>query len=179
MRKSILSAIAALSLCLCMPAAAQTLMKTTPRQSAKAARIKLSEDHIKEVQRALEGRGYDVGKVDGELGSKTERALRQFQKAQRLPVTGQIDRATLARLRDQVRAVQRALRRKGYDIKTIDGTFGEKTERELRKFQKAQHLPVTGEIDDRSLKALQIGKKGAAARRAPARAKRLQKTPPK
>jgi peptidoglycan hydrolase-like protein with peptidoglycan-binding domain len=173
-RKSILSAIAALSLCLCMPATAQTLMRTTPRQSAKIARIKLSEDHIKEVQRALEAKGYDVGEVDGELGSKTERALRKFQKAQRLPVTGQIDRATLARLRDQIRAAQRALRRKGYDIKTIDGTFGEKTERELRKFQKARHLPVTGLLDDKSLNALQIGKRGAAGRGAPARAKRPQ-----
>ena len=179
MRKSILSAIAALSLCLCMPAAAQTLMRTTPRQSAKTARIKVSRDRIQEVQRALEGKGYDVGDVDGEFGSKTERALRKFQKAQRLPVTGQIDRATLARLRDQIRAVQRALLRKGYDIKAIDGTFGEKTERALRKFQKAQHLPVTGLLDDRSLNALQIGKRGAAGRGAPARAKRLQKKHPK
>jgi peptidoglycan endopeptidase LytE len=178
-RKSILSAIAALSLCLCMPAMAQTLMRTTPRQSAKTARIKVSEDRIREVQQALEGKGYDVGKIDGEFGSKTERALRKFQKAQRLPVTGQIDRATLARLRDQIRAVQRALRRKGYDIKTIDGTFGEKTERALRKFQKAQNLPVTGLLDDRSLTALQIGKRGAAGRGAPARAKRSQKKRPK
>jgi peptidoglycan endopeptidase LytE len=158
---------------------AQTLMRTTPRQSAKTARIKVSEDRIREVQQALEGKGYDVGKIDGEFGSKTERALRKFQKAQRLPVTGQIDRATLARLRDQIRAVQRALRRKGYDIKTIDGTFGEKTERALRKFQKAQNLPVTGLLDDRSLTALQIGKRGAAGRGAPARAKRSQKKRPK
>jgi peptidoglycan endopeptidase LytE len=162
-----------------MPAMAQTLMRTTPRQSAKTARIKVSEDRIREVQQALEGKGYDVGKIDGEFGSKTERALRKFQKAQRLPVTGQIDRATLARLRDQIRAVQRALRRKGYDIKTIDGTFGEKTERALRKFQKAQNLPVTGLLDDRSLTALQIGKRGAAGRGAPARAKRSQKKRPK
>ena len=179
MRKSILSVIAALSLCLCMPAAAQTLMRTTPRQSAQTARTKVSRDHIEEVQRALQGKGYDVGRIDGTVGSKTERALRKFQKAQHLPVTGQIDRASLARLRDQIRAVQRALLRKGYDIDAIDGTFGPKTERALRKFQKAQELPVNGLLDDRSLAALKVDRRGAAGRQAPARAKRWQKKHPK
>jgi peptidoglycan hydrolase-like protein with peptidoglycan-binding domain len=142
-RKSILSVIAALSLCLCMPAAAQTLMRTTPRQSAQTARTKVSRDHIEEVQRALQGKGYDVGRIDGTVGSKTERALRKFQKAQHLPVTGQIDRASLARLRDQIRAVQRALLRKGYDIDAIDGTFGPKTERALSS-KKPKSFLLTG-----------------------------------
>ena len=178
LRKSVLSAIAALSVCWCMPATAQTLMRTTPRQSAQTVRIKLSRDQIREVQRGLEGKGFDVGDVDGKIGSKTERALRAFQKSQRLPVTGQIDRATLARLRDQIRAVQRALLRKGYDISAIDGTFGDKTERALRKFQKAQGLPVTGLLDDRSLAALKIGQRGAAGTGPPARAKTWQKKHP-
>lgn len=179
MKISVLSAIAALSVCLSVPATAQTLMRTTPRQSAHAARIKVSRDRVEEVQRALEGKGFDVGEVDGKIGSKTERALRTFQKSQRLPVSGQIDRATLARLRDQIRAVQRALLRKGYDISVIDGTFGEKTERALRKFQKVQGLPVTGLFDERTLSALKIGRTGAARNRAPAPAKTWQKRHPK
>lgn len=178
-RISVLSAVAAISLCLSVPATAQTLMRTTPRQSAHAAGFKVSRDRIEEVQRALDGKGFDVGEVDGKIGAKTEHALRTFQKSQRLPVSGQIDRATLARLRDQIRAVQRALRRKGYDISVVDGTFGDKTERALRKFQKVQGLPVTGLFDERTLSALKIGRTGVPRNRTPAPAKAWQKQHPK
>mgnify|MGYP000862509729 FL=1 len=174
-RISVLSTIAALSVCLSVPATAQTLMRTTPRQSAHAPGFKVGRDRIEEVQRALEGKGFDVGEIDGKIGSKTEHALRTFQKSQRLPVSGQIDRATLARLRDQIRAVQRALRRKGYDISVVDGTFGDKTERALREFQKGQGLPVSGRFDERTLSALKIGRTGAARNTTPAPAKAWQK----
>jgi membrane-bound lytic murein transglycosylase B len=41
-------------------------------------------------------------------------------------------------------AVQRGLERRGYDIGTIDGVFGKKTEAAIRDFQQRQGLPVTG-----------------------------------
>jgi len=93
----------------CMPAAAQTNMQTTPRQSTQqeqilaqqqdqTARTGLSRDQIREVQRALLRRGYDAGPEDGSFGPWTARALRMFQKAQQLPVTGQLDDRSLAAL---------------------------------------------------------------------------------
>ena len=45
---------------------------------------------IAEVQAALLKLGYNVGKVDGKLGSKTRAAIRAFQKSQNLNVNGQI-----------------------------------------------------------------------------------------
>lgn len=46
------------------------------------------------LQLGLARAGYSPGAVDGIFGPKTEAALRQFQKAAGLPVTGKSDRAT-------------------------------------------------------------------------------------
>lgn len=50
------------------------------------------------IQRGLKARGYDVGTVDGVIGTKTEIAIRSFQKKQGLTVTGTATRALLASL---------------------------------------------------------------------------------
>ena len=50
------------------------------------------------VQAALKQRGYYRGPIDGIAGGGTVRALRAFQHAAGLPVSGRIDRATIARL---------------------------------------------------------------------------------
>ena len=51
------------------------------------------------VQRELTQLGYYHGPIDGIVGSKTEQAIRWFQSVDKLPVTGQIDSATLQALR--------------------------------------------------------------------------------
>jgi hypothetical protein len=58
-----------------------------------------SSDVILAVQRALAQLGYYHGPVDGVVGPQTERAIRWFQSADSLPVTGAIDSATLRALR--------------------------------------------------------------------------------
>lgn len=50
------------------------------------------------LQRGLQAKGYDVGTVDGVIGAKTEAAIRDFQKRQRLAITGTANRDLLARL---------------------------------------------------------------------------------
>lgn len=177
MKKSIFSTIAALSLCLCMPAPAHSRTPVAARQNAHSVRIKVDRDLVEEVQLALLALGYDVEKADGDFGSKTKRALRTLQKSQGLPATGQINSATLAHLRRLIRSVQRALMRKGYDVSVIDGTFGPSTKRALQRFQKAQRLPVTGLMNRRTLKALRIGQKksgGTGKSKAPDRQRRRQ-----
>lgn len=52
------------------------------------------------VQARLRGLGFYFGKVDGEIGPKTQAALRRFQKAQGSSVTGELDDATRSSLRD-------------------------------------------------------------------------------
>jgi peptidoglycan hydrolase-like protein with peptidoglycan-binding domain len=43
------------------------------------------------VQSGLAQRGYYHGPIDGEIGSGSRQAIRAFQAAQSLPVTGLID----------------------------------------------------------------------------------------
>ena len=50
------------------------------------------------VEQRLEQFGADPGRVDGVFDRDTRRAIRRFQKARDLPVTGYVTTATLARL---------------------------------------------------------------------------------
>jgi Putative peptidoglycan binding domain len=54
---------------------------------------------IVSVQKELARLGYYHGQIDGMTGSETAQALRWFQSVDKLPVSGQIDSATLQALR--------------------------------------------------------------------------------
>ncbi|GAK50005.1 hypothetical protein Despr_2905 [Candidatus Moduliflexus flocculans] len=53
---------------------------------------------VKQAQIALRQRGYQIGQVDGIWGKQTRAALTRFQQDQGLPVSGELDDATLADL---------------------------------------------------------------------------------
>ena len=53
---------------------------------------------VEAVQEALTGRGFEPGAIDGAMGSRTRKALREFQISVGLPPTGEIDAATRAAL---------------------------------------------------------------------------------
>ena len=58
----------------------------------------LSVDEMKALQTLLQARGYDVGKIDGVLGSGTREAVRQEQMRLGLPVDGWPTAELLAKL---------------------------------------------------------------------------------
>ena len=58
----------------------------------------LSGDQMKELQRRLQARGYDVGKIDGILGAGTRAAVQDMQKVLGLPADAWPTRALLSRL---------------------------------------------------------------------------------
>jgi peptidoglycan hydrolase-like protein with peptidoglycan-binding domain len=60
----------------------------TPAQSAE----------VLQAQIELQARGYDPGPLDGFMGRRTRRALRQFQEDIGVPVTGVLDEATIETL---------------------------------------------------------------------------------
>jgi peptidoglycan hydrolase-like protein with peptidoglycan-binding domain len=70
--------------------AAALLMAVPPMVSA--------DDLIRAVQVKLAHMGHYKGRVDGDAGSMTAAAIRRFQLAEGLKVTGEINRQTLARL---------------------------------------------------------------------------------
>jgi outer membrane protein OmpA-like peptidoglycan-associated protein len=55
-------------------------------------------DPVREAQRRLNAGGFDAGPVDGIFGPKTKRAVIIYQAVNGLPLTGELDAATRARL---------------------------------------------------------------------------------
>jgi peptidoglycan hydrolase-like protein with peptidoglycan-binding domain len=63
-----------------------------PRASAA------DQNNIKKVQETLRDKGYDPGPIDGVIGSRTRKAISQYQKSENLPVTGHLDAQTAGKL---------------------------------------------------------------------------------
>jgi Putative peptidoglycan binding domain len=55
-------------------------------------------DEVKKMQQVLQDRGHYRGKIDGIMGLHTRASIRGFQKAENLPVTGQMDLKTASKL---------------------------------------------------------------------------------
>jgi len=58
----------------------------------------VTADDIKKAKEALKAKGLNPGPMDGVLDGKTQQALRDFQKANKLPVTGVLDPKTAEKL---------------------------------------------------------------------------------
>jgi peptidoglycan hydrolase-like protein with peptidoglycan-binding domain len=82
---------------------------------------------------------------------------------------GKGDRAARGGDREQVKAVQQALKDKGHDPGPVDGVIGPKTQAALKDFQKSQGLQETGRLDAETTAKLGMeGKTGAAEPSSPA-----------
>ena len=68
------------------------------KQDAAAPQRATRQEQVRAVQEALNTRGYNVGPPDGALGPSTRNAIRTYQSDARLPVTGAVDAALLAKL---------------------------------------------------------------------------------
>jgi peptidoglycan hydrolase-like protein with peptidoglycan-binding domain len=140
-------------------------------RSATSGRAQvLDQELIRDVQRQLKGLGFNLGAVDGNLGAQTVAAVRAYQQAYRLPVTGRLDETTLRSIlpdrfeatrapldlsnREVLQQAQRQLKALGFDPGSTDGTFGQQTEAALLAYQQAYRLPQTGRLDDVSLRSL-------------------------
>src|SRR5689334_4700493 len=58
----------------------------------------LSADQIRRAQEALKAKGMNPGTISGSNDPSTQQAIRDFQKANNLPVTGVLDQNTLDKL---------------------------------------------------------------------------------
>jgi peptidoglycan hydrolase-like protein with peptidoglycan-binding domain len=74
---------------------------STNQQSQQAGSTSAAQSDptlVRQAQQALKQRGFDAGAVDGQMGPSTESALKNFQQAQGLPQSGNLDDQTLAAL---------------------------------------------------------------------------------
>lgn len=56
----------------------------------------VTQVQVRQVQLALREAGFDPGPVDGVMGSRTQAAIRDWQRAQGMPVTGEVTEPLLA-----------------------------------------------------------------------------------
>jgi len=74
-----------------------TPLASGPKLSAEVPRI-AHPDNVIRMQQTLQDKGCYHGKLDGVFGLRTRASIRAYQKAESLPVTGQLDTQTAARL---------------------------------------------------------------------------------
>lgn len=126
---------------------------------------------IKEAQSYLFNAGFYSGSVDGSMDRNTREAIKDFQKANDLKVTGIIDSKTWTKLLDYktkvisvdaIKETQKVLKACGFDSGPIDGKMGPKTKRAIIEFQTAKGLTPNGEINSETLAEL---KRHASAKR--------------
>ncbi|MBD2608525.1 peptidoglycan-binding protein [Scytonema hofmannii FACHB-248] len=61
-------------------------------------RLGVEGEDVKALQRVLNAKGFNAGEVDGEFGSQTETAVKNFQKATGIDVDGEVGSQTWAAL---------------------------------------------------------------------------------
>jgi len=114
---------------------------------------------VRYLQFMLKIQGYSVGAVDGYFGTNTTNAVKAFQQANGLTADGIVGRNTWYKLNDltpearvlkkgsygaEVKYLQQKLYSKLYNVGTIDGVFGTKTENAVKEFQAENGLVADG-----------------------------------
>ena len=134
-------------------------------QAAKAV-----SSYTKTLQQALADAGYYDAKVDGIYGPKTVAAVEALQKANGLPQTGTLDKATEKALRSELAAkggaaaqeetastaaLQQTLKLAGYWDGPVDGVWTDELTVALEKLQKDLGVKVTGTVDAATIAAVE------------------------
>lgn len=139
-------------------------------------------EQVRELQHRLLQINWFHGKITSTYGDATRLAVEGFQVKRGLPGTGEVDQATWDRLLDMTRMpthdemhnvmlpgpallfegnegdgvkdVQARLKQLKWYFEKIDGVFGPKTVEAVEGFQAKREIPVTGEVDQRTLDRL-------------------------
>jgi carboxyl-terminal processing protease len=74
----------------------------SPLHIEKELAFDMNNEQVKNAQQMLKGLGFDPGRTDGYFSKETESAVKAFQKANKLPQTGKIDKNTAEVLQAKV-----------------------------------------------------------------------------
>lgn len=162
------------------PAASET-PEATP---SVPALLKQGDDSekVRELQHRLLQLEWFQGKITSTYGDATRLAVEGFQTKRGFPATGEVDQQTWDKLvsmtrqptedemhnilrpgpaliskgdkGDNVKDLQARLKQLDWYAELIDGVFGDKTVAAVKGFQGKREIPVTGEVDQRTLDRL-------------------------
>ncbi|WP_344091427.1 peptidoglycan-binding domain-containing protein [Microbacterium deminutum] len=122
------------------------------------------------LQQDLAAAGHYAGAVDGVYGPATVAAVEDVQKANGLPVTGTVDKATAAALQAELEAlggaaaqqstattaaVQQTLKLAGFWDGPVDGAWTPELTEALKEFQSALGVEPTGTVDSATIAAFE------------------------
>ena len=153
--------------------------KAAGASSSTASSSNTNSDTIKSVQTMLKALGYYTGDITGNVGTKTENAIKTFQGEFDLTVDGVAGPKTVAKLESvynnkggsttssssgsslklgssgtKVRQLQQDLTTLGYYWADITGSFGSKTEAAVKNFQEKNNLTADGVAGTKTLNAI-------------------------
>ncbi|AMR06530.1 peptidoglycan-binding domain-containing protein [Bacillus thuringiensis] len=143
-----------------------------PSQNRPTLRIGSTGHWVVELQKFLQRTGYYLGRIDGQFGPVTDRAVRNYQGDHRLLVDGIVGPKTWCQLEQDgfmiqreeicpsqnrptlsidstghlVQELQEFLQSIGYYPGRIDGRFGSVTDRAVRQYQRDRGLFVDGRV---------------------------------
>lgn len=89
-------------------------------------------NEVKALQENLNYLGYSCGSVDGDFGSKTDAALRKFQKDYKLVVDGEYGKISKAKLESLVAEKKKAANKPSTGTSKVIGTAVAKTSMKIR-----------------------------------------------
>ncbi len=163
-------------------AAPATPSPTTTKTPVTLMAAGASGDRVRELQSRLKQLQWYDGDVTGTYGETTTASVRGFQDKRGLPETGQVDQLTWDRLGaqtrkptddeihnrltpgpallklggagDVVKELQARLKQIGWWSGAITDTYGPQTVAAVTSFQDRRGLPVTGEVDQRTIDRL-------------------------
>lgn len=138
---------------------------------------------VRELQHRLRQLDWYSGNITGNYGSTTVKGVKGFQEKRKLDSTGAVDKKTWSKLvsmtrmpsdaemhnrlvpgpaimkqgseGDRVRDLQARLKQIGWFSGNVTGSYGSVTVASVKGFQTKREIPVTGEVDQRTLGRLQ------------------------
>jgi peptidoglycan hydrolase-like protein with peptidoglycan-binding domain len=158
--------------------------KPSPAKTRPAALLGPGDkgEKVRELQHRLRQLEWYAGSITGTYGRSTTRGVKGFQEKRKFPVTGEVDRRTWSKLAAMtrtptraerhnilvagpalmkpgsrgpaVRGLQARLKQIGWYSAAVTGNYGPVTTSGVRGFQAKRGIPVTGQVDQRTLDRL-------------------------
>jgi peptidoglycan hydrolase-like protein with peptidoglycan-binding domain len=157
-----------------MKSAAKAVTSSVPLPPVRPEAKRTSADLMLDIQRELAAKGYYDGAVDGVAGPRGTQAIRNFEKANGLKITGEASEALLEKIRhslaksditgsiapatpvmgSRIGSAQRMLARYGFGPIRINGEMDADTRAAVQRFERERGMSQTGEVSDLLMREL-------------------------